>query len=114
MKSAECSARRAGNIALGRADDTGARHAGKNRFCTQIGNEWFTWFRTRSSKSRLNFLDADGYTDYVLNDAAYDYALREARPASGYDQQYEGRTGERGSATRRPGRRISTGWASTR
>jgi hypothetical protein len=38
-------------------DDTGARHAGKNGFCTQIGNEWFTWFRTRSSKSRVNFLD---------------------------------------------------------
>ena len=57
------------------ADDTGARHAGKNGFCTQIGNEWFTWFRTRSSKSRLNFLDLlrAGHTDYVLNDAAYDY-----------------------------------------
>jgi hypothetical protein len=57
------------------ADDTGARHAGKNGFCTQIGNEWFTWFRTRSSKSRLNFLDLlrAGYTDYQLNDAAYDY-----------------------------------------
>jgi hypothetical protein len=38
-------------------DDTGARHAGKNGFCTQIGNDWFTWFGTRSSKSRLNFLD---------------------------------------------------------
>jgi hypothetical protein len=24
-------------------DDTGARHAGKNGFCTQIGNDWFTW-----------------------------------------------------------------------
>ncbi len=24
------------------ADDTGARHAGKNGFCTQIGNDWFT------------------------------------------------------------------------
>jgi hypothetical protein len=23
-------------------DDTGARHAGKNGFCTQIGNDWFT------------------------------------------------------------------------
>ena len=55
------------------ADDTGARHAGKNGFCTQIGNEWFTWFRTRSSKSRLNFLDLlrAGSTDYVLNDAAF-------------------------------------------
>jgi hypothetical protein len=56
-------------------DDTGARHAGKNGFCTQIGNEWFTWFRTRSSKSRLNFLDLlrAGHTDYVLNDAAFAY-----------------------------------------
>jgi len=60
------------------ADDTGARHAGKNGFCTQIGNDWFTWFGTRSSKSRLNFLDLlrAGHTDYVLNDAAYDYMRR--------------------------------------
>jgi hypothetical protein len=33
-------------------DDTGARHKVKNGFCTQIGNDWFTWFGTRSSKSR--------------------------------------------------------------
>jgi hypothetical protein len=60
------------------ADDTGARHAGKNGFCTQIGNDWFTWFGTRSSKSRLNFLDLlrAGHTDYVLNDAAYGYMRR--------------------------------------
>jgi len=65
-------------------DDTGARHAGKNGFCTQIGNEWFTWFRTRSSKSRLNFLDLlrAGHTDYVLNDAAYDYMRNQGLPAS--------------------------------
>ena len=56
-------------------DDTGARHAGKNGFCTQIGNDWFTWFATRSSKSRLNFLDLlrAGHTDHVLNDAAFAY-----------------------------------------
>jgi hypothetical protein len=48
-------------------DDTGARHAGKNGFCTQIGNDWFTWFGTRAAKSRLNFLDLlrAGHTDYV-------------------------------------------------
>jgi hypothetical protein len=65
-------------------DDTGARHAGKNGFCTQIGNEWFTWFRTRSSKSRLNFLDLlrAGHTDYVLNDAAYDYMREHGLPAA--------------------------------
>jgi len=65
-------------------DDTGARHAGKNGFCTQIGNEWFTWFRTRCSKSRLNFLDLlrAGHTDYVLNDAAYDYMREQGLPAA--------------------------------
>jgi hypothetical protein len=39
-------------------DDTGARHAGKNGFCTQMGNDWFTWFGARTSKSRLNFLES--------------------------------------------------------
>ena len=65
-------------------DDTGARHKAKNGFCTQIGNEWFTWFRTRSSKSRLNFLDLlrAGHTDYVLNDAAYDYMRNQGLPAT--------------------------------
>jgi len=64
-------------------DDTGARHAGKNGFCTQIGNDWFTWFGTRASKSRLNFLDLlrAGHTDYVLNDAAYTYMRKHALSA---------------------------------
>ena len=65
-------------------DDTGARHKGKNGFCTQIGNDWFTWFGTRSSKSRLNFLDLlrAGHTDHVLNNAAYDYMRNNGLPAS--------------------------------
>ena len=65
-------------------DDTGARHMGKNGFCTQIGKDWLTWFGTRSSKSRLNFLDLlrAGYTDYVLNDAAYDYMRNQGPPAA--------------------------------
>jgi hypothetical protein len=56
-------------------DDTGARHKAKNGFCTQIGNDWFTWFGTRSSKTRLNFLDLlrAGHTDYVVNAAAFGY-----------------------------------------
>ena len=56
-------------------DDTSARHAGRNGFCTQIGNDSFTWFGTRASKSRLNFLDLlrAGHSDYVVNDAALDY-----------------------------------------
>jgi hypothetical protein len=64
-------------------DDTGARHAGKNGFCTQIGNDWFTWFGTRTSKSRLNFLGLlrAGHTDYVLNDAAYAYMRKHSLSA---------------------------------
>ena len=60
------------------ADDTGARHRAKNGFCTQIGNDCFTWFGTRSAKSRLNFLDLlrAGHTDYVLNEAAFGYMRR--------------------------------------
>jgi hypothetical protein len=65
-------------------DDTGARHVGKNGFCTQIGNDRFTWFGTRSSKSRLNFLDLlrAGHSDFVLNDAAYGYMRDRALPAA--------------------------------
>jgi hypothetical protein len=56
-------------------DDTGARHKAQNGFCTQIGNDWFTWFATRRSKTRLNFLDLlrAGHTDYILNEAAFGY-----------------------------------------
>jgi Transposase IS66 family len=56
-------------------DDTGARHKASNGFCTQIGNDNFTWFGTTGSKSRLNFLDLlrAGYTDYVVDDAALRY-----------------------------------------
>jgi hypothetical protein len=56
-------------------DDTGARHKAKNGFCTQIGNDRFTWFGSRSSKTRLNFLDLlrAGHTDFMLNDQAFDY-----------------------------------------
>lgn len=64
-------------------DDTGARHKAANGFCTQIGNDRFTWFGTRASKSRLNFLDLPraGHTDDVLNDAAFGYMRDHALPA---------------------------------
>lgn len=56
-------------------DDTGARHKAANGFCTQIGNDRFTWFGTRTSKDRLNILDLlrAGHTDLVLNEAAFAY-----------------------------------------
>src|ERR1700723_2865867 len=61
-------------------DDTGARHKGKNGFCTQIGNAWFTWFGTTGSKSRLNFLEMlrAGHGDYVINAEALPYMRRRA------------------------------------
>ena len=66
-----------------RRTDTGARHKASNGFCTQIGNDNFTWFGTTGSKSRLNFLDLlrAGYTDYVVDDAALAY--RRSRALAG-------------------------------
>ena len=63
------------NAAWITADDTGARHKGKNGFCTQIGNAQFAWFGTTASKSRLNFLELlrAGHGDYVINDEALAY-----------------------------------------
>jgi hypothetical protein len=56
-------------------DDTGARHKGKNGYCTQIGNEFFAWFESSPTKSRINFLQIlrAGNSDYVVNEAAFDY-----------------------------------------
>src|SRR5215475_12897401 len=61
-------------------DDTGARHKAANGFCTQIGNEHFTWFGTTDSKSRLNFLELlrAGHGDYVINDEAFAYMRERA------------------------------------
>jgi hypothetical protein len=56
-------------------DDTGARHQAANGYCTQIGNDDFTWFGTTGSKSRLNFLELlrAGHADYVINPEALAY-----------------------------------------
>ena len=56
-------------------DDTGARHAGKSGYTTQIGSSHFTAFRTGPSKSRLAFLSrlCGGTSLYVINDAALAY-----------------------------------------
>lgn len=63
-------------------DDTGARHEGKNGYCTCIGNAFFTYFASRKSKSRINFLGLlrAGYEDYILNDEAIRY-MQEQRLA---------------------------------
>ena len=50
-------------------DDTGARHKGKNGYCTHIGNESFSWFESTTSKSRINFLKLmrAGHSDCAIN-----------------------------------------------
>jgi len=75
-------------------DDTAARHARKDGFTTQVGDDRFTVFRTGASKSREAFLSLlrAGHTDCVVNAAALDYmrghglsgqvvALLDAHPA---------------------------------
>ena len=56
-------------------DDTGARHQGKNGYCTVIGNQWFAYFRSTQSKSRQTFLETlQGSSPiYVLNEYASEY-----------------------------------------
>jgi hypothetical protein len=68
-------------------DDTGARHQGKNGYCTHIGNELFAWFESTSSKSRINFLGLlrAGNKDYVLNTAAFDYMSAQKLPKTQMD-----------------------------
>ena len=63
-------------------DDTGARHKGRNGYCTHIGNELFAWFESTESKSRINFLTLlqGKHTDYVLNDDAFEYMAAQKLP----------------------------------
>lgn len=56
-------------------DDTGARHAGKNGYCTHIGNEFFAYFKSSYRKNRINFLKIlqGSHKDYILNQDAREY-----------------------------------------
>jgi Transposase IS66 family len=61
-------------------DDTGARHQGKNGYCTALGNDLFAYFESTDSKSRLNFL-------HVLQGSQRDYAINETTLAYWERQQ---------------------------
>ena len=63
-------------------DDTGARHDGQNGYCTHIGNEYFAWFKSTDSKSRINFLNLlrCEHTDFVLNEQALAYMKEQKLP----------------------------------
>ena len=63
-------------------DDTGARHQAQNGFCTAIGNDRFTHFRSTDSKGRLNFLRhlCAGEDIYTVNAEAVAYLHRRKLP----------------------------------
>jgi Transposase IS66 family len=65
-------------------DDTGARHQGKNGYCTHIGNEFFAYFASTDSKSRLNFLEVlrGEHTDYAMNEIAVAYWEKQHLPTA--------------------------------
>ncbi|MFB1491319.1 transposase [Thiocapsa sp. C3-3m] len=65
-------------------DDSGARHQGRNGYVTQIGNDWFAWFASTYSKSRINFLQLlqAGERCYTLNSHALEYWCEEGLPAA--------------------------------
>lgn len=58
-------------------DDTGARHQGKNGYCTVMGNNLFAHFTTTDSKSRQNYLRIlrGPYTDFILNQYSHSYLI---------------------------------------
>jgi hypothetical protein len=58
------------------ADDTSARHLGKNAYTTVIANPLFASFTTTASKSRVNFLKLlrVPHEEYVWNEDALMYA----------------------------------------
>jgi hypothetical protein len=64
-------------------DDTGARHEGKNGYCTHVGNEIFAYFESSESKSRINFLKVlrGAFEDYVVNADALSYMASRKLPA---------------------------------
>jgi Transposase IS66 family len=68
-------------------DDTGARHQGKNGYCTYLGNESFSWFESTGSKSRINFLKLmrAGHTDFAINMDAICYMQANNLPKKALD-----------------------------
>jgi hypothetical protein len=63
-------------------DDSGARNKGTNGYVTHIGNEFFGWFESGSSKSRVNFISLlrAGYKDYHLTQNAINYIRQHDLP----------------------------------
>jgi transposase IS66 family protein len=83
-------------------DDTGARHAGKNGYCTHIGSPLFCYFESTFSKSRTNFLEIlrGQHVDYILSEDALLYAFDQgisARAQTKMDDNVDKRFGDKKS-----------------
>ncbi|MBY0268145.1 MAG: transposase [Burkholderiales bacterium] len=65
-------------------DDTGARHQGKNGYCTVISHELFAYFESTACKSRLNFLQVlqGGACSYAINETTLAYWERQKLAAA--------------------------------
>jgi len=77
-------------------DDTGARHRGKNGYCTHIGNELFAYFESTGSKSRRNFLQIlrQGHKDFVLSEPGLELMGLQKMP-KGHLEQLRAHLGRR-------------------
>jgi uncharacterized coiled-coil protein SlyX len=73
-------------------DDTGARHHGKNGYCTVIGNDLFACFESSATKSRLNFLHVlqGSQRDYAVNDVTLAYWERQQLATALVDKLRQG------------------------
>jgi len=73
-------------------DDTGARHRGKNGYCTALGNDLFAYFESTNSKSRLNFLQVlqGRQRDYAIDEVARAYWKRQHLAEAVVDQLTQG------------------------
>jgi hypothetical protein len=65
-------------------DDTGARHQGRNGYCTVVSNDLFTCFESSDSKSRLNFLQVlhGSQRLYAINETTLAYWRRQGLAAA--------------------------------
>lgn len=70
---------RSGHVTV---DDSGARHQGRNGYVTHIGNDFFAWFGSTESKSRINFLTLlqGSQVRYRLSEDALAYMCRQKLP----------------------------------
>jgi len=73
-------------------DDTGARHQGKNGYCTVIGNDLFAVFESSDGKSRLNFLHVlhGRHRIYAINATTRAYWERQQLAAALVEQLTQG------------------------